>query len=226
MSTLVKTKSIHPAIAAQETAMSEGDAAYNAFVSRTGAKRITPEMVPDSIKQIYLKQATAQLNPWFSNETAYGKKNIDQTLADEQAGYQNTIDSLNQGLQSDTQKLTNDSASSGAIRSTAYNDMRNSLASQYTNKYKSAYDRSNSNINSNLTKNEYQYGQVAQTPSLTQYGADVQNNNITSKSLGVSNRYNPFGGQGLLNVNMKNSANNMASDFLQSKIKNPNYGIN
>jgi len=170
--------------------------------------------IPQELISAFEEDARKINEDYFTQERSLEQSKLNNTTEQTAKSYQNTIDSLNQGLQSDTQKLTNDSASSGAIRSTAYNDMRNSLASQYTNKYKSAYDNSRSSLNSSLMSGEEQLGGGINTPTINQYSANLSGNDITPTQIGQS-RYNPFGGVGKINTRQNSSAQTLGRSTLQ-----------
>jgi len=213
--------SIHPGINEHIQMMTGDPTAYRQWAQTTGNEPITPDMIPDSIRQIYVNQAKDQLNPWFQNETNYGKAGIENALGQTQADYQNTIDQLNQGLTDEQRNLTNKSASQGAFGSTAYQENQKSLANQYNNKFGSAYNAASGNAQNALLKNEYTYGNTGVQPGITQYGV----NQTGQVSAGQQAKYNPFGGQGTLNVGAKEAANVMGADYLSSRLKNPNYQV-
>lgn len=105
--------------------------------------------------------------------------------------YKNTIDALNQGLQSDITDLTNNSASRGSFGTTAYNEKQNSLASAYNNKAKSAFDTSAYKINNLGLQNQPEIGMQVQNklPTINQYQASPTGQ---VGQLNNSFRYNPF----------------------------------
>lgn len=213
--------SIDPAINEHIKMMTGDPAAYDAWAKTQGTKKITPDLIPDSVRQIYVNQAKDQLHPWFQNETNYGKAGLENTMGQNQADYQNTVDQLNQGLSDATSELSNSSASKGSFGSTAYQERQKSLANQYNNKFSGAYNNANANAQNALLKNEYVYGDTGNQPNLTQYGV----NQTGSFATGQTAKYNPFGGQGTLNVGMQSTANQLAGDYLGARIKNPNYQI-
>ena len=159
-------------------------------LSSNGKSKQTWNTPTERLKSLQERQG--MINKYYDEQTNQANKSAQDASVFGKKDYQNTVDSLNQGLQSDTQKLTNDSASSGAIRSTAYNDMRNSLASQYTNKYKAAYDKASQSANTTGNASQEQLGYSAPTPTYEEYGANVSGNNITPNLTGNNYKYNPF----------------------------------
>jgi hypothetical protein len=156
--TTSSNSSIDPKINEHIQMMTGDPTAYREWANKTGAKPITPDLIPDSIRQIYVNQAKEQLHPWFQNETNYGAKGVGNAMEQNQADYQNTIDQLNQGLETDTNKLNQTEGSSGTWASGARAERLASLANQYQNKYQGAYNSANANVQNALTSNEYKYG--------------------------------------------------------------------
>ena len=193
--------------------------ALDALVKANNGKEITPEMIPDSIRNIYINQANDQLHPWFQNETNYGQAKLNNATGQNESNYQNTIDQLNQGLKTDTIKLGANEASQGTWASGARAERANSLASQYNDKYNGAYNQASGNAANTLTANEYNYGNTGNQPNIAKY----QTNPLGQVSqTGQIAKYNPFGGQGTLNVGAGMEANNLANNYIGARIKNPN----
>ena len=217
--------SVHPLVQLHSQYLNGkmSDEEYKAQLAGNKAHEV-PDMIPDSIRQIYMKQAEDQLHPWFQNETNYGAKSVGNATGQNEADYQNTIDSLNQGLEFDTNKLNTSEGANGTWASGARAERLNSLANQYQNKYTGAYNSANANAQNALTIGEYKYGKdlaLANQPKFSQYNV----NQTGQVSQGQQARYNPFGGQGTLNVGMQSAANTMAGDYLGARIKNPNYQV-
>jgi hypothetical protein len=148
--------------------------------------------------------AKSWVNPFFATHhnlndeinRIYGE-NLNANKNEVQAGgdflskdYQNTIDQLNQGLQSDTQKLNANEASSGTWSSGARAERANSLANTYNNKYKSAYDTSAYKTNTLGSKYQPDLGMEVQNqlPTINQYQVSPTGGIQT----GQSYKYNPF----------------------------------
>jgi hypothetical protein len=221
---MATVKSIDPTINEHIQMMAGDPTAYDAWAKTQGTRVITPEMIPDSIRKIYEEQATEQLHPWFQNETNLGKTSTANAMGQNEADYQNTVDQLNQGLQSDTETLNNKEGMSGTWGSSARAERLASLANQYQNKYQGAYNSANANVQNNLMNAEYKYGTdmaLNNQPKFSQYNVSP----TAQVSQGQTARYNPFGGQGTLNVGAQNSAINLAGDYLGARIKNPNYAV-
>lgn len=192
--------------------------AIDELVQKYGINRITPDLVPDNIKQIYIDQADESLNPWYQNEKTIGSAKVGNQVGQNEVDYQNTIDTLNQGLKDSTSQLSRDSASKGSFGSSAWQEQQNSLASKYNNNANRAYNNAAGNLQNYGLANETTYGVEMPTSNIQQY----QVNGGVGASTGQSARYNPFGIQNSLGVNKQYAANNLATDYLGSRIKNPN----
>lgn len=211
----------HNAIAELMAAHNSPDEVIKSITDKYGIEKTTPDMIPDSIRQIYETQANEQLNPWYANEQTKGTAKIGNEVGQTQTDYQNTIDQLNQGLQSDTQKLNANEASSGTWASGARAERANSLANMYNNKYKTAYDTASGNLQNYGLANESNYGVQMPSSNITQYQA---NNGVGTATSNVA-KYNPFGIKNTLDTNRSYAANTLGTDYLQARIKNPNYNI-
>ena len=170
--------------------------------------------VPQELINAFVEDARKINEDYFTQEKSLEQAKLNNTTEQTAKSYQNTVDSLNQGLRSDTQTLNAKEASSGTWASGARAERANSLASQYTNKYKSAYDNSSSALNSGLRSGEEQLGGGIDTPSINQYSANLSGNDITPTQIGQS-RYNPFGGVGKINSRQNSSAQTLGRSTLQ-----------
>jgi hypothetical protein len=213
----------HSAIAELTAAHNSPDDVINSITSKYGIDKVTPDMIPDSIRDIYKNQADQQLNPWYKNEQSIGAAKVGNQVEQTQADYQNTIDQLNNGLQTDTKALADKEGNNGTWGSSARQERMNSLANQYNNKYQSAYNNANGNLQNYGLSNEVNYGGQMPTANINQYkvnpvGQASQTNNFA--------KYNPFGIQNQLDYNKNSAAQELGTNQLAARIKNPNYGVN
>lgn len=208
----------HNAIADYISNFHADPSSIDELTTKYGIGRITPDMVPDNIKQIYINQADETLNPWYQNEKAIGSAKLGTQVSQNEADYQNAVDKLNQGLTEDTAALADKEGQNGTWGSSARAERQNSLANKYNNNYNSAYSNAWGALQNQGLANEQQYGVAMPDSSLKRYQVSG-NQGVTN---GVTARYNPFGIQSSLGVNKQYAANNLATDYLSSKLKNPN----
>jgi hypothetical protein len=213
--------SIDPKINEHITMMTKDPTAYRAWAQTQGIKAITPDFIPEDIQKIYANQGEAALNPWYQNELAVGKAGVtsdtDKTLTD----YQRTIEDLNRGLGEDTATLSDTEGQKGTWGSSAREERSNSLNAKYGSKFNEAFSNASNAIGNTFRQGEYKYG--GETPGLTstsiaEYGAA---NGQATQNPFAEYRYNPFGGQGTLNVQKKAYGAQLGGDYLKARIKSP-----
>lgn len=213
--------SIDPKINEHIQMMSKDPIAYQTWAKSQGIKTITPDFIPEDIQKIYANQGEEALNPWYQNELAVGKAGVAAQTGSTMQDYQRTIEDLNRGLTEDTATLADTEGQKGTWGSSAREERSNSLNAKYGSKFNQAFTDTSSNLGNIMRQAEYKYG--AETPglestSISQYGA--------GQGQAVQNplaqyRYNPFGGQGTLNVQKKSLGSQLGGDYLRARIKSP-----
>jgi len=213
--------SIDPKINEHITMMTKDPNAYRAWAQTQGIKPITPDFIPQDIQKIYAGQGEEALNPWYQNELAVGKAGVAADTGNTMQDYQRTIEDLNRGLIEDTATLADTEGQKGTWGSSAREERSNSLNAKYGSKFNEAFTNTSSNLGNIMRQAEYKYG--AETPgldstSISQYGP---NNGQASVNPLAQYRYNPFGGQGTLNVQKKSLGSQLGGDYLKARIKSP-----
>jgi hypothetical protein len=138
--------------------------------------------------QTYNTRRDALLNYYKEQEDATKKKADTNAMADE-SQYQNTIDSLNNGLKEDMSTFVDNEANKGTWGTSAREERQNSLANKYNEKYTSAYDQTTKNMGLDSVANQQTLGNNFYSPTVNKYQA---NTNGLSSQVGDSYRYNPF----------------------------------
>ena len=213
--------SIDPKINEHIQMMTKDPTAYQTWAKSQGIKPITPDFIPADIQKIYSQQGEAALNPWYQNELAAGKAGVANNTDNTLLNYQQTIQDLNQGLGEDTATLADTEGQKGTWGSSARAERSNSLNAKYNSKFNQAYNATSNALNDTLMQSEYKYGQETpgiNTTSISQYNA--VNGGAVANPLSQY-RYNPFGGQGTLNVQKKAYGAQLGGDYLKARIKSP-----
>lgn len=201
--------------------MTKDPTAYQAWAKSQGIKTITPDFIPEDIQKIYAGQGEEALNPWYQNELAVGKASIAADTGKTAQDYQQTVEDLNRGLQEDSATLADTEGQKGTWGSSARQERQASLNAKYGSKLNTAYSTAADQMSNTLRQGEYKYG--TETPGLTstslaQYGAT--NGGVAQNPL-AQYQYNPFGGQGTLNVQKKALGAQLGGDYLKARIKSP-----
>jgi hypothetical protein len=138
--------------------------------------------------QTYNDRRDALLNYYKEQEDSTKKKADTNSMADE-ASYQNTVNTLNQGLGEDTATLADTEGQKGTWGSSARAERQNSLANKYNEKYTTAYDTATKNMGLDSVANQEKLGSNFYSPTVNKYQAGI---NGLSSQVGDSYRYNPF----------------------------------
>jgi len=213
--------SIDPKINEHIQMMQKDPTAYRQWASGQGIKPITPDFIPEDVQKIYAGQGEEALNPWYQNELAVGKAGVASDTGKALQDYQQTVEDLNRGLQQDAATLADTEGQKGTWGSSARAERENSLNAKYNSLLGQAYSNTANSLSNTLRQGEYKYG--TETPGLestmirpyTASGSGVTANNMSMY------RYNPFGGQGTLNVQKKSYGNLLGGDYLKARIKSP-----
>lgn len=213
--------SIDPKINEHIQMMTKDPTAYQTWAKSQGIKTITPDFIPEDIQKIYAGQGEEALNPWYQNELAAGKAGIASETGSTARDYQQTVEDLNRGLEEDQKNLADTEANKGTWGTSAREERQASLNAKYGSSLNTAYGKAADQMSNTLRQGEYKYG--TETPGLTstslaQYG--VGGGQVSQNPM-AQYQYNPFGGQGTLNVQKKALGAQLGGDYLKARIKSP-----
>lgn len=146
----------------------------------------TPD--PMSMYKTYNDRRDALLN-YYKEQSDAAQKAANAGSTNTEQDYNNTIESLNRGLQEDTSKLADTEGQSGTWGSSARADRANSLASKYNTQYNTAYNTAVNNLETGGINNQLKLGGNFYSPSINKYQAGTSG---LSSQVGNTYRYNPF----------------------------------